>query len=225
MRFIVLLSGGLDSVVNFKCATDNGSVESAVTFDYGQAASENEKRAAAECARRLGVRHEVVDLGWYRDLLPQAMSGIEEAAAYEPEDIGDSRSMLKEAWVPNRNGVFVNIGAAFAEASGAHAVVIGLNREEARVFPDNSEAFMKSATGALKISTLSGVEVVSFTAALTKREIVHLGIENASPLDLVYSCYRASPDQRMCGECQSCVRLKTALEGEGRARLSERFMR
>jgi 7-cyano-7-deazaguanine synthase len=225
LRFIVLLSGGLDSVVNFKCALDNGSVESAVTFDYGQAASENEKRAAAECARRFGVRHEVVELGWYADLLPGAMSGTGEAAAFEPENIGDGDSMLREAWVPNRNGVFVNIGAALAEASGADAVVIGLNREEARVFPDNSEAFMKSATGTLKISTLSAVAVVSFTAALSKREIVRMGVDNGSPLDLVYSCYRASPDQRMCGRCQSCVRLKTALEDQDQYRLSARFIR
>ena len=225
MRFIVLLSGGLDSVVNFKCAVDSGSVEGAVTFDYGQAASENEKRAAAECARRFGVPHRVLDLAWYAKLLPGAMSGTEEAAAPESGGGGDTDSMLKEAWVPNRNGVFVNIGAAFAEASGAGAVVIGVNREEARVFPDNSEAFMKSASGALKVSTLSGVEVVSFTVALSKRDIVRLGIDNGSPLDLVYSCYRASPDQRMCGSCQSCVRLKAALEGQGEDRLSERFLR
>ena len=225
MRFIVLLSGGLDSVVNFKCALDGGSVKSAVTFDYGQAASENEKRAAAECARRFGVRHEVVDLGWYAKFLPEAMSGTGEAAACELGDIGDRDSMLKEAWIPNRNGVFVNIGAAFAEASGADAVVIGLNREEARVFPDNSEAFMKSAAGALEISTLSAVAVVCFTVALSKREIVRLGVDNGSPLDLVYSCYRASPDQRMCGICQSCMRLKTALEGQGQDLLSERFIR
>jgi 7-cyano-7-deazaguanine synthase len=224
LRFIVLLSGGLDSVVNLKCAVDSGKVERALTFDYGQAASANERHAAAECAKHLGVRHEVVDLAWYAGLLPEAMSGTGEAALRDPPDLGDRPSMLNEAWVPNRNGVFVNIGAAFAEASGSDAVVIGLNREEARVFPDNSEAFMKSATGALKVSTLSGVEVVSFTATLSKREIVDLGIDNASPLDLVYSCYRASPDQRMCGRCQSCLRLKAAFEGRGGHRLNERFL-
>jgi 7-cyano-7-deazaguanine synthase len=225
LRFIVLLSGGLDSIVNFKCALDAGGVERAVTFDYGQAASENEKRAAAACARRFGVHHEVVDLGWYGRLLPRAMSGAREAPARDPEDLGDGKKMLEEAWIPNRNGVFVNIGAAFAESSGAGAVVIGLNREEARVFPDNSEAFMKTSSGALKISTLSGVEVVSFTVALSKAEIVRLGIDNGSPLDLVYSCYRSSPDQRMCGQCQSCLRLKGALEGLDRDLLSERFVR
>ena len=225
MRFIVLLSGGLDSVVNLKCAVDRGTVESALTFDYGQAAAENEVRAAAECAGRLGVRHEVVDLPWYARLLPGAMSGSEEPVEPDREGLVDRRGMLEEAWVANRNGVFVNIGAAFAEARGVDAVVVGLNRDEAGVFPDNSEAFMKSATKALEISTLSGVEVVSFTAALSKREIVRLGIDTDSPLELIYSCYKASPDHCMCGRCQSCVRLKAAIEGKDLVRLAGRFLR
>jgi len=225
LRFIVLLSGGLDSVVNLKCAIDRGTVETALTFDYGQAAAENEVRAAAECAGRFGVPHEVVDLPWYGKLLPAAMSGSNEAAEPRWGSLVDRRGMLEEAWVPNRNGVFVNIGAALAEARGVDAVVMGLNRDEAGVFPDNTEAFMKSATGALKISTLSGVEVVSFTAALSKREIVRLGIDNGSPLDLVYSCYRASTGQSMCGRCQSCARLKAAIEGEDLKQLTGRFLR
>jgi 7-cyano-7-deazaguanine synthase len=225
LRFIVLLSGGLDSVVNFKCAADRGTIERAVTFDYGQAASDNEKRAAAECAARFGVRHEVLDLTWYGGLLPGAISGTREALARGPDRLDRREEMLREAWVPNRNGVFVNIGAALAEASGADAVVVGLNREEAEVFPDNSEAFMKSATAALKISTLCEVEVVSFTVGLSKREIVRLGIDSGAPLGLVYSCYRRSSDQRMCGSCQSCVRLKAALEGQGEDRLRKRFVR
>jgi len=225
LRFIVLLSGGLDSIVNFKCAEERGSIETALTFDYGQAAAENEIRAAAECAGRFGVRHEVVELAWYGGLLPEAMSGRVEEGQLKRGGPDTGGSMLEQAWVPNRNGVFVNIGAAFAEASGADAVVIGLNLEEAEVFPDNSEAFMKSSTRALRNSTLSEVEVVSFTTLLSKREIVRLGLDNDSPLDLVYSCYEASADQRMCGTCQSCARLKAAIEGEHLAPFAGRFVR
>ena len=44
---MVLLSGGLDSAVNLKCAADEGAVDTALTFDYGQAAAGNEIDAAA----------------------------------------------------------------------------------------------------------------------------------------------------------------------------------
>jgi 7-cyano-7-deazaguanine synthase len=225
LRSLVLLSGGLDSVVNLKCAADTGAAVGAITFDYGQAAAKNEIEAAAECARRVGVPHEVVELGDYWGMLPGPMRGSGRIAKHRDLDGVDARRMLREAWVPNRNGVFVNIGAAFAEFRGADAVVMGLNREEAEVFPDNSEDFLDLVNKALEVSTLSAVRVVSFTTRLSKREIVRLALENAAPLDAVYSCYEKSDDQVMCGECQSCVRLKRALDAERFEGLWKRFRR
>ena len=67
----------------------------------------------------------------------------------------------------------------------------------------------------LGISTRSDVRVITYTSEMTKKEIVKLGRKIDAPLDLVYSCYRKSDDRRMCGSCQSCVRLKTALRENG----------
>jgi 7-cyano-7-deazaguanine synthase len=225
LRSVVLLSGGLDSVVNFKTALDNGAVEVALTFDYGQAAAGNEIQAARECARRFGVYHAVVSLGDYWGLLPEPMRRADKMTVYTDGLNGDTGRMLREAWVPNRNGVFVNIAAAFAEGRGADTVVLGVNREEAEVFPDNSERFLEQANRALAVSTLTGVKAVSFTTHLSKREIVRMGVENGAALDIIYSCYKGSVDRRMCGECQSCIRLKQALAAEGYEGLSSRFER
>ncbi|MFH1314009.1 MAG: 7-cyano-7-deazaguanine synthase QueC [Candidatus Eisenbacteria bacterium] len=208
---MVLLSGGLDSVVNLKCAIDECEVGLALTFDYGQAAFANEKHAAAGCAERYGIPHQVVDLRWYEHLLPGAISGLGEALSFGERLPEDGEGLLNEAWVPNRNCVFLSIGGAFAEASGADGVVIGINREEAEVFPDNTEAFRDAMNSVLSISTRSGVRVVTYTSGMSKKEIVELGRRIGAPLDLIYSCYRRSDDQRMCGSCQSCMRLKTAL--------------
>ena len=60
-------------------------------------------------------------------------------------------------WVPNRNGVFIAIAAAFAESLGADLVVTGFNAEEAATFPDNSAAFAAAATESLRFSTANGV--------------------------------------------------------------------
>jgi 7-cyano-7-deazaguanine synthase len=215
LKSVVLLSGGLDSVVSFKCAVDEGEVVLALTFDYGQAAFANECRAAAGCAERYGIRHRVVDLGWYEDLLPGGISGRGEVLSFGDRVSEGRDGLLKEAWVPNRNCVFLSVAGAFAEASGAEAIVIGINREEAEVFPDNSEDFRDAINKVLGISTLSGVRVVTYTAELTKKEIVKLGRRIDAPLDLIYSCYKKSEDQRMCGSCQSCVRLKSALRENG----------
>jgi 7-cyano-7-deazaguanine synthase len=224
MKTVVLLSGGLDSVVNLKAAVDQGEVIRAVTFDYGQAAAANEIRAASLAAARLGVRHAVVGLPWYRDITANPLMGGGEVSCHPGELPQDAAACLKEAWIPNRNCVFFSVGGAYAEALGADGVVMGLNREEAAVFPDNSVEFLDKMNEVLGISTLPGVKAVSFTIGMTKPEIVRFGLEISAPLDLVYSCYRPSGDDRMCGTCQSCARVKAALGANGvLERLGARF--
>ncbi len=224
MKSIVLVSGGLDSVVNLKIACDRGEAILALTFDYGQQCFDNEATAAASCAGLLGVPHKIVELGWYEHILPDAMAGRNSVQKWQTKDEIDRDKALKEAWIPNRNGVLVNIAAAYAEFLGAQSIVMGLNREEGAIFPDNSSDFLKACNHALSLSTLSKVELISYTVDLTKREIVKLGLGIDAPLDLIYSCYLRSEDQRMCGSCQSCLRVKHALEANGiYERLEGRF--
>jgi 7-cyano-7-deazaguanine synthase len=215
MKTVVLLSGGLDSAVNLKCALDDGEIRLAVTFDYGQAAFEDEARAAAAMVERYGVRHTVVNLPWYRDLVANPLMGKGAVGEYAAGITSSPADLLGEAWIPNRNCVFLSIGAAYAESLKARGIVVGFNREEAGIFPDNSLAFLEAVNQALKLSTLSDIEVVCYTIGMTKAEIVALGVEIAAPLDLIYSCYRPSRDERMCGLCQSCVRVKAALAENG----------
>lgn len=216
MKAVVLLSGGLDSVVNFKCAHDEGDILLALTCDYGQVALGDEVLAASECAARFGVPHRVVDLGWFRDLINNPIAGKGHLSPVSEEDIAAGRKwLLDETWVPNRNAVLVSVGAAFAESLEAGVVVAGFNREEAVLYPDNSAEFLVRVNAALEISTLSGVEVKSYTLDLDKTGIVALGLENGAPLDLFYSCYERSRNGLMCGVCQACVRTKAALEANG----------
>jgi len=215
MKTIVLLSGGLDSIVNLKLAADDGSVVQALTFDYGQAAFVNEERAAAEASARCGVPHSIVELPWYEDVASGALMGDGRAAERPEPLLTDRKELLEEAWLPNRNGVFVNIAAAYAEGLGAEAIVVGLNREEAAVFPDNSTGFLDATNRLFAFSTLAGIKAVSYTVGLDKREIVQLGLAVGAPIDLAYSCYRKSTDQRMCGVCQSCARTKGAFRAAG----------
>lgn len=222
MKTVVLLSGGLDSVVNLACAREEGEIVRAITFDYGQAAFENEMVAAAAVAERCRVGHTVVALPWYREIVSNPIMGVGGVSRHREAVSADAGDLLKEAWIPNRNCVFLSVGGAYAEALGASGVVMGLNREEAAVFPDNSLDFCESMNRVLALSTLSGVQALCYTIGMTKREIVELGAKIGAPLDLVYSCYQKSADQRMCGLCQSCVRVKAALRESG---LLERYGR
>ncbi len=212
---VALLSGGLDSVVATAAAAGkSGGVALALTFDYGQRSAKREARAARAVARELGIEWKLVRLPWLAELVPTALRkgarALPRPAASDLDDVSRARETARAVWVPNRNGVFVNVAAAFAEALGARDVVAGFNREEARTFPDNSTDFMKRATRALELSTANRVRLVSPTARLDKAGIVRLGVRIGAPLAHVWSCYDAGA--RMCGSCESCARLVRALE-------------
>jgi 7-cyano-7-deazaguanine synthase len=214
-KSVALLSGGLDSVVATAVAAGkSGGVALALTFDYGQRSAKREAKAARAVARELGIEWKLVRLPWLAELLPTAIrkgaGALPRPAAADLDSASRARETARAVWVPNRNGVFVNVAAAFAESLGVRDVVAGFNREEAATFPDNSPEFIKRATGALALSTANHVRVISPTARLDKAGIVRLGVRTGAPLAHVWSCYDAGA--RMCGSCESCARLVRALD-------------
>ncbi len=225
---IVLLSGGLDSVVNLALALQEGPVVLALTFDYGQRARARETEAAAQVCAFYAVAHREVSLPWMAALGDATI--LEHGALpprLRPQDLDDparSAESARAVWVPNRNGVFLHIAATYAEAEQAAWVVAGFNREEAAGFPDNTGDFLDAVNGALRYSTRTGVRARSFTLDMDKRQIVQAGLKLGAPLESVWSCYLGG--ERLCGQCESCRRFQRAVAGtriEGNLR--KRFAR
>ena len=212
---MVMLSGGLDSAVNLKRAVDEVGVALALTFDYGQRAAEREHAAAALMCRQLGVAHRSLDLPWLGEVCRSALvdrgTAIPQLTLAQlegPEVTGGATA--RAVWVPNRNGVFANVAAAFAESLGAQLVVAGFNREEAATFPDNSTEFVTAINESLGLSTLTKVNLVSYTLGMGKAEIVGLGRQIGAPLTCIWSCYQGGAEH--CWGCESCRRLERALK-------------
>jgi 7-cyano-7-deazaguanine synthase len=203
-RSIALVSGGLDSVVSLARAVKERRVESVMFFDYGQRARESERVSSMNAANFYGLPFEDVDIRWLETLSPRGM----QAGVAHPRE-NDALTSLEDVWIPNRNGVFLNVAAAYAERYRCDTIVTGFNREEAEEFPDNSAEYVQRVNRALEMSTRSGVRVESFTIDLDKPAIVRLGLELKAPLSIIWSCYRS--DERMCGRCASCARLRAAL--------------
>jgi 7-cyano-7-deazaguanine synthase len=218
MPAVVLLSGGLDSAVNLKRAHDEAGIALALTFDYGHRAARREIEAAALMCESLDVPHRVIELPWLRDISCSALTErgyaipdvTEEMLATPAVTRGDTAAAV---WVANRNGIFVNVAAAFAETLDCDLVVAGFNAEEGATFPDNSPEFVAASNRALELSTQRAPRLISYTQDLTKVDIVRLGREIGAPLRLVWSCYRGGGQH--CWRCESCARLRRALETAG----------
>jgi 7-cyano-7-deazaguanine synthase len=219
MESIMLLSGGLDSTVAMVAAMQDSIIKLALTFDYGQRAARREAEAAASVARHYEIEHRVMAVDFLKEITSTALVDHAKCVPILTLDrLDDERTTHKTAdqvWVPNRNGLFINIAAAFADSLGYEQVVVGFNAEEGVTFPDNTPEYMAAASLALGYSTRNGVKVISPTVKLTKTEMVALGRQLHVPFQLIWSCYHGA--DLMCGECESCLRLKRALQQGGLA--------
>jgi 7-cyano-7-deazaguanine synthase len=169
-------------------------------------------------ARHYDVEHRIVDLRWLGELGGSALTdrskAVPELKSTELDQMNTITQTAAAVWIPNRNGVLIQVAAAFAERRGAEQVVVGFNREEATTFPDNTVDFLERSTRALELSTSTQVRVACYTATFDKTEIVRAlrslkSPQTEFPFGKIWSCYEGADEP--CGRCESCQRLKRAL--------------
>lgn len=210
---VILLSSGLDSLATFYWALEETDIVMALTLDYGQKAAKPEINQSKELCQRHHVAHRVIELPWMKESSPSHLIDANQTVPkLSPQDL-DDKSVTKESadkvWVPNRNGVFLQVASFFAEAYFADCVLVGFNQEEAETFPDNSVAFIDATNKSLQYSTRSKVTVQAPMAKKNKSEILEWLMTKDESLSFIWSCYLGG--ETMCGQCESCQRLKRAL--------------
>lgn len=209
---VVLLSSGLDSSIALAIASKELQVRFALTFDYGQRAAQKEIECASQIAKYFHVPHRSLILPWFNEFRSNALVN-EEGRLPRPDveqlsQAAYSKKSAQAVWVSNRNGVFIECAAAFAEEHDVDHVIVGFNKEEAETFPDNSMEYVEAINHALSFSTRGKVSVVSHTSHLDKQAIVAKAKALHFPFHLLWSCYEGRA--QMCGSCESCMRLKRA---------------
>ena len=207
-KSIILLSGGLDSLVSLGVSKEEYNIDLALTFDYGQNPVKYEIEASRKISEHYGIEHRVIELPFLKEITKNAFVGGG-TNNLPTEDLGTKES-AEAVWIPNRNGLFLNIAASFADAQNYTHIIFGANKTEGKTFSDNTKEFVSGINEEFKYSTLKGVQVVAPLIDYDKIEIVKTAIENNIPLELVYSCY--SDGEKNCGVCESCRHLKSALE-------------
>lgn len=212
-KAVVLLSGGLDSTLALYWGRNKYSIIRCLTFDYGQRAAKKEKEAAQYFSRLFGLHQETLTLPWLKKITRSSLVDRETPLPHlveaELDDLQKTVPSAKAVWVPNRNGLFLNIAACYAESLGASVILAGFNREEAKTFPDNSEAFIDHINQTLSYSTLSTVRVECIARSMSKKEILREALRAEIDLNKLWSCYEGS--ETPCGRCESCLRFARAL--------------
>ncbi len=206
---IILLSGGLDSLVSLGVGIEKYGISLALTFDYGQKAVEQEISTSKNICDYYKIEHKVIKLDWLKEVTHTALVSNEDL----PEGIDNPEQSAKSVWVPNRNGLFLNIAGSFADGNDYDYIIIGANKEEGQTFPDNTQEFIDKIDAEFEYSTQKHPKVVAPLINSDKNDIVKLALEHKIPLEFVRSCYASG--EKHCGKCESCTRLKNALIANG----------
>mgnify|MGYP002768695236 FL=1 len=206
---IILLSGGLDSLVSLGLGMQKYGISLALTFDYGQKALGQEISTSKNICDYYKIEQKVIKLDWLKNVTHTALVEDKEL----PEGIDNPEDSAKSVWVPNRNGLFLNIAGSFADGNDYDYIIIGANKEEGQTFPDNTQEFIDRVNAEFEFSTQKHPKVVAPLINYDKNDIVKQAIEHNIPLEFVRSCY--SNGEKHCGKCESCTRLKNALIANG----------
>ncbi|HET8749533.1 MAG TPA: 7-cyano-7-deazaguanine synthase QueC [Sphingomicrobium sp.] len=198
---VVLLSGGLDSMVCAGIARERGFSVIALTVDYNQR-HRVELEAARMIANLLADRQIVLPL----DLRAFGGSALTADLDVPKNGVGPG---IPVTYVPARNTIFLGLALGLAEASGARDIFIGVNALDYSGYPDCRPEFIEEFERVANLATRAGVEGDPFTIHaplqhMTKagiaREAQRLGLDAA----LSHSCYDPLPDGRHCGRCDAC---------------------
>ena len=199
---VVLLSGGLDSMVCAALAQEQGFEVHALTLDYGQR-HVREIQSARIIAEKLGVeRHVELPL----DLRQFGGSALTDDIAVPKSGVGDD---IPVTYVPARNLVFLALTTAFAEASGSEDIFIGVNALDYSGYPDCRPEFIASFQDTARLGTKTGVkgQPITIHAPLQHMTKADIAAETARlSLDPAWSwsCYDPTPQGEACGKCDSC---------------------
>lgn len=199
---IVLVSGGLDSMISAALAREAGYRLMALSFDYSQR-HHIELAAARRVAATLGAeRHIVMPM----DLRAFGGSALTADIDVPKQGVGDD---IPVTYVPARNTIFLSLALGWAEASGARDIYIGVNVLDYSGYPDCRPEFIEGFEKLAELATKAGVEGTPFRIRaplqhMTKADIVREGARLGLDMGLSWSCYDPAPGGLHCGLCDSC---------------------
>lgn len=212
-KAIILLSGGLDSMVSAAIAAEQGYRLIALTVDYNQR-HKIELQSAQNIAANLGVDEHII--------LPLDLSRFGGSALTADIDVPKTgvTNDIPVTYVPARNLIFLSLTLGLAEARDARDIFIGVNALDYSGYPDCRPEFIEGFERLADLATKAGDQGSGFhiqtplqhmTKADIAKEAIRLDLDPAWS----WSCYDPAPGNLHCGLCDSCRLRQKGFEEAG----------
>ena len=200
---VVLVSGGMDSLVTAALADKAHESLAFLHLNYGQKTEQKELQCFHKIAEHYKVpveRRKVIDVTFLRQI---GGSSLTDNKIEVKKFAGDS-DHIPDSYVPFRNTHIISMAVSWSEVIGAKKIYIGAVHEDSSGYPDCRPSYYKAINKLIKEGTRDGViQVITPVIAMNKAQIVKQAVKLKAPLQYSWSCY-AREDQA-CGVCDSCA--------------------
>lgn len=190
MKGVSLVSGGLDSTLMAILLRDQGFDQVPLFMDYGQLAGKMEWETCNRNFIELNLPSPLkLDLNGFGKLIK---SGITDS----------SKDIMKDAFLPCRNLLFLVAGASLAAQTKGSFISIGLLSETFALFPDQKQRFLDSVERTIEAALGMKIKVLAPLFDFSKVDVIVLARQQGIDIGKMYSCHKGGKEH--CGSCISC---------------------
>lgn len=212
---IVLVSGGMDSLVTAAIAHQKHQQLAFLHLNYGQKTEKKELSCFENIAKHYHVpveRQKVIDVTFLNQIGGSSLTDSKmDVTHYQ----GDSDE-IPTSYVPFRNTHIIAMAVSWAEVIGAQKIYIGAVHEDSSGYPDCRPSYYQAYNALIKEGTKSqNIEIITPVIDMSKEQIVKKAVELNAPLELSWSCY--AREDKACGVCDSCALRLRGFEKAGMA--------
>lgn len=213
---VVLVSGGMDSLVCAAIANEAHEHLAFLHLNYGQKTEERELASFHKIADHYNVDlslRKVIDVSFLKQI---GGSSLTDDGIDVKKFKGDSEE-IPDSYVPFRNTHIIAMAVSWSEVIGAKKIYIGAVYEDSSGYPDCRPSYYEAYNNLIKQGTKAGdIEILTPVIYLKKEEIVLKAVSLKAPLEFSYSCYARG--DKACGVCDSCA---LRLRGFSKAKIAD----
>jgi len=200
---VVLVSGGMDSLVCAAIADSQYENLAFLHLNYGQRTEKKELECFHKIADYYNVPQnlrKIIDVSFLKSI---GGSSLTDDKIDVKKFKGDSKE-IPNSYVPFRNTHIISMAVSWSEVIGAKKIFIGAVFEDSSGYPDCRPSYYKAMNALIKEGTKDGnIEVLTPVIFMKKKEIIKKALELKAPLTSSWSCYKEN--EKACGVCDSCA--------------------
>jgi 7-cyano-7-deazaguanine synthase len=204
---IVLVSGGMDSLVTAGMARQQYENLAFLHLNYGQKTESRELECFYKIADHFKIPHprrKVIDVTFLKQIGGSSLTDEKINVA----NVDLNNPAKPTSYVPFRNTHIIAMAVSWAEVIGAKKIFVGAVYDDHTGYPDCRPSYYAAYNELIKQGSQDGsIRIETPIIHMNKQQIVQAGDKLKLPFEMTWSCYANS--DVACGKCDSCyLRLK-----------------